>query len=213
MLGFPHQHNLGKLHSDSAIDAVPELLKTVNANVEFLGEWVRAANPALFRQRFTRKFRPVPYFNLASLNRALKRLPDLEKSVENELPGHAGQHVQSGYGSFWAQGKISLGHRAAKEGAKFLYVEVGQTLLLSRENPPLVEIETYASFWWNGAGNEPQTASKWHSNFPSEIKAMTPLGDCLKEALKESMKTAPTAQRRALKQFRVPNLKEKLAIV
>lgn len=142
----------------------------------------------------------------------MDKLSDLQEYVEDELPGRPGQHVQSGDVYFWAQGKISLGHKIGKGGAKYLYVEVGQTISLNRD-PPSVKMETYASFWFNGAGDDPPFASKRHTNYPSEAKAMSALGECLKEALKQAIQVAPAEQRRALGQFRVPNMKAKLTVV
>jgi hypothetical protein len=215
MLGFPHFHNLGRLQSDTAIDAVPDLIRTLIANVEFLGEWVRTSNMDLFRQRFTRKFFPSANYNLPSLVKSVSKLPNIKDYVEDVLPGRDGQHVKSGSVKFYAAGRFAFDKKDNENGARWLYAEVGYELSLSREaqasKGKLVEMKSYATFYWNGAGQE--YCEKRQHKFPTEQSAMQVLGKCLQRALHKAIAAAPVEHKRVLRKFNVPHQKEKLTVL
>jgi len=62
MLGISEYHGNRQLQSDEAARIMPELIETLFANVEFIGECMRRSNRSLFPKRFWRRFFIEPTF-------------------------------------------------------------------------------------------------------------------------------------------------------
>lgn len=207
VLGFRHASGLGKLHSDHAVTEFPKIVKILFGNLEVLAEWMKSVNRTIFRTRFTRKIKPTPYFNLSGLHKALTKKKASEGSlgIENELPGTAGQYINSGTVLFYAEGKITNppGKKKALGPSEWLYVEVGYRFDISvggKEMPPA--IYAYASFHWNGSPDYDR--HKKLIGFPTERKALDSLRECLKGAHKKAISNAPKSYKAALRTFRIP---------
>ena len=49
MLGFSHQTGMGKLYSEATVQKGPQLLTTLLADMEVVGEWVRRSNKKVIK--------------------------------------------------------------------------------------------------------------------------------------------------------------------
>jgi hypothetical protein len=204
LLGFPHAHGLGRLHSDRAVSFIPDFFRAVLGNLEVFSDWIGDANADLFSQRFTRKFRPLQYYDLDAVRKCT-----LEGS-EAFLPGRPGEHVQSGSVYFFAQGRIASHPKAKMKLGRddWLYAEVGYDFTISRgsllkdKNNP-VTVALYATFY--GRGFE---AAEWITpygkTFPDEPKAQNRLRECLTKARERALNGSSGAVHEALHHFAVP---------
>ncbi len=160
-LGFPHRQGLGRIHSKSAIDALPDLIKTIFGNLSVLGEWIRNANQKLVYQTNSRSFETHPYYDLKRLQKALSKG---EIEDEAEIPGKYGQFVKSGSVLFYAHGSISPRNKREKGG--WLSYFVGFDFCLER-NPKdknaAIELSVFAAF--QGRGLNWVSAEKKFANF------------------------------------------------
>jgi hypothetical protein len=211
VLGFPHSHGLGRLHSDHAVSEFPKLFKILFGNLEAVAEWIKSENRSIFRTRFTRKIMPTPYLDLKDLNRALSKNGGRKANLgrENELPGGLDQYIQSGIVWFYAEGKITNppGRKRVLGPNDWVYVEVGYGFEISvgdRNTRPSIYV--YANFRWSGSGKDPAYKEKKLTAFPSERKALDRLRECLKVAHKVALSKAPEPYRAALRTFAIPPL-------
>lgn len=191
-LGFKYNTGLGRLYSNGAVGELPAIVKTMFDNMEALAEWIRDSNPDAIGQRFSRKYRPEPVFDLKALAGALAK----QEEEVGMLPGRPGRFVQSGAMQFSALGKI--------KSQKWLYVEVRMGLVIDAAAAKPVTLSLSAAFYGDGVETEWETKQLTH--FPTEAKAhkhFSRLIDKAREAaLAEDAKGLHAA---ALKSFKVPS--------
>jgi len=200
ILGFPHFHGLGKLHSDKAINDTPKLFKILFGNLEVLGDWIKDHNQSIFRTRFTRRFKPAPIINLNALRKSLA------KDASGADIG-LGDHVRGGEVYFYASGKIAnpRGGKQTLTANDWLYVEVGYWFSLSKGGFPIpTTMWLYANFFWRGRADDHAVWTKDLQTFPTEVQAVNLLHDCLSRAHRDALKEAPSPFRDALMSFKVP---------
>ena len=204
-LGFPHKHGLGKLHSQKAVDKMPETLAKMLGNLEVLGEWVRDQNQGLFRHRFVRRYRPRPMFDVAALKKALATCGD----DLAEMPG-SGKFVKSGSVEFSAQGAIGgseVGKDGEGTGPEWLACEIGVSFWIETKPeekglPP--HMTFYACFYGAGLRWEDNYCEKSTlSVYPSEAKAMEVYGRLLRDAVTKAISADKTKRHPALRSFGV----------
>jgi hypothetical protein len=213
VLGFPHRHGLRRLHSDRAITEVPALFKKLFGNLEVIGEWVKNANPLVFRNRFTRKFRPETTLDFRALQRGLEKIQHEEGELsEGVLPGN-GSLIRSGTVTFYTQGKFSSPAKGkVRLGSNdWLYVELGFVFEISKGSldadnafaSRAPQVYLYASFYGRGL-DEATTYSKPLRGFPNEKRAFKELRACLDRALRDALAASSNPERAALHSFKLP---------
>lgn len=191
MLGFPHKHGLGSLHSAERINAIPNLMKKLFANLEVLGLWLKSANPSLFSKAFTRGFVSNPQYD--------------EKTAKKISNGDDLYRCASwGWVTFYTYGALSIEKGA--DGKKcWANVELGYQLILeSGQKSKRPDIKLYASFYWQG--QDDLIAEKKILGFhPEEHGALVAFRSVLEGALLKAKKANPNAQiEAALKKFKIP---------
>jgi hypothetical protein len=175
-LGFPDRHGLGKLHSQKAADAIPEILSRLFKNLGVIGEWVRGKNPTLFAQPFARKFLPRPSYDLKALR---KKIPE-GATEEDWIPGSPGQFIKSGTVYFFTYGKI--------KSTDWLYIECGFGLEIEKGAQGPVEVELYVNFYGKGLKSDRIYTSKRVAKFPAEDEAYKNFATLMGKARAEAIK-------------------------
>ena len=205
-LGFPHKHGMGKLHSQRAVDGMPDTLAKLLGNLEVLGEWVQNPNASLFRHRFIRRYRPRQIFDVASLKKALASCDgDLA-----EMPGN-GKFVKSGFVDFSAHGAIgggTAGEDGEGTGSEWLTCEIGvsfsiETKPAEKGLPPAMTF--YACFYGAGLNwTKTYSAKRGGASYPSESKAMQIYRRLLTDAVGKAIAIDGDTRHPALRNFVVP---------
>jgi hypothetical protein len=194
-LGFPHKQGLGKLHSRSAIEELPKIMRQMFSNLEAVGEWVRDANRDAFSQRFTVKYKPRPEYDLKSLR---KIIPDDCNQDAAELPAQAEKYIKSGTVIFYAWGGLA--------NAPWLGLELGICLSIEKnpkDKKKAVSASMYAAFV--GGGMESYASSNVYSKFPSEETALNNFRNLISTSLDIARGEATnTNHKDALKRFVIP---------
>ena len=194
-LGFTHKHGLGKLNSQSSITALPNLLTSFFGNLEVLGEWVKNANPSLFAQRFSRRYRPSPLFDIKPLRKAIEKASDKEPMF---LPTE--KFVKSGTVSFELTGSFT-GHKwLAIYLGYYFHIEANS---LEKEQP--AGLYMFAAIQGSGV-KYTEKLSRRFVKFPTEIQAHKALSKLMSGTVEDAMKLEIDRDHRSkLKAFRVPS--------
>jgi hypothetical protein len=207
MLGFPGAAGMGKLQSDAAVRAGPELVKALLGNIEVVGEWIRAANEKNTPQHFSRRFWIDPQFNYKKLRKALRACGD-----ENDrLPDGMWSYVEGGTAYFVSTGAIRT--RTKKKGQdRRLVIEVGFGLELEKGNKsirPYVYCQ-FSSFGYGKALDLSRDStycdSDYLRSFPSQDAALRAFNGVLKKSLNKALRKASAPVAAGLRQFHVPRI-------
>ena len=211
LLGFPHQHGLGRLHSNESVGLFPKLIQRMLDNVEYAAEWVHQANRKSIQTRFTRKMWLEPEFDLSGLSKSVQKGTD----AIGPLPG-SGRYVKGGCVVFYGIGTL----RTSAPSQYFLNAELGFGLHMkrgTRSRPsaakslhaalPLVQCYLYTQF--RGTKLDPdstQSATEYLKKFPAESTALKHFHKLLSKSHERALQLANGAVLTALKEFRVPPL-------
>jgi len=198
-LGFPHVNGLGRLYSNNAATVVPEIIKTMYGNAEVLGDWLKSSNRDLLRQKSTRKFFPIQYYDLNALGKEVAKKKTAQASELQISPAL----ITGGYVRFFFSNMIGHGSNEDEKG-NGLCVRVGFDLGLmknpkDKESP--IEFWMYAEF----SGNKLKSVSEFKQlkGFPTEHQAMKHAGDLLRKALQKAIESGED-QNKSLREFVVP---------
>ncbi|MGY4155637.1 hypothetical protein ACVINW_001479 [Bradyrhizobium sp. USDA 4461] len=190
LLGFRHSNGMGTHQSDESLAKVPETLRTLYDNVEYLGELVRNKNQALIQRRFSRRLFVQPWFAHDRLRKALRE----SGSEVAELPGGAGKYVERGVVFVEAWGRL----QPSKQ-----YVCVGQAVEIrtgdKKMHPFMYAYFTGPDFGAGGDGTYEE--SEYLAKFPTEESAEKLLRGVLRESVKSARALAGGSNRKVLNSF------------
>jgi hypothetical protein len=181
---------------------VPELLRSVLANLSSLGDWVQAANKGGFKQHFRRNVYVRPWHDIEGFVKIAKSQKQKDKKRVAKLKNDEflGEYMSGGEIYFYAAANMNKGRNQ-------LYSEFGYYFEVRKQ--PILEFTNgiYALFSWkpwkDGDRVEVYLPLK---SFPNEERAQKTLRKCLKRAKAAALKqkNCPKTAKQILRQFNIP---------
>jgi hypothetical protein len=196
MLGFPNQTNMGRLHSQAAVQRGPQILTALLADAEVIGEWVRRGNDRIIKRRCSTRFEIEPLIDHKSLRKALINSGD----QPDELPNGISKYVKGGGVYFYAD--VSLhGNRLPK--GDYLRLRLGFGLTVDTDVKFFVYTTFYGRYlkWWDTYEESacfkilPKEEAKAHMFFKS----------CLTASKRKALKLTSGPSNTLLNRFVIPN--------
>lgn len=197
MLGFLHQHGMGRLQSEAAVRRGPQLISLLLGNVEVIGEWLRQQNEAIMRTHCATRFWIDPWFDHKKLR---KNILTSGERVDR-LPKGFTRYVEGGQIYFVANVSVQNGRLARHD---YLHLELGFGLELQKAGS-LVRAFVYSGFNSKGLNFEDTSEyTNYFTEFPDERRALKMFASRIRETRRKAAKVTSGAKNNLVRNIVIP---------